>query len=106
MLRRILLSVLAIAFGAMAARAADLPARSRLGAIFADPAEVPRYAYRTDEYRTYEYPVVFAPEVYIPPLVAGYYGKPNSYIYSPYYGGPDSAWEFRLPYACGFYGYC
>jgi hypothetical protein len=39
-------------------------------------------------------------------LVAGYYGKPNSYFYSPYYGA-SQYWNFaRLPYACGFYGYC
>jgi len=44
--------------------------------------------------------------VYIPPLVAGYYGKPNSYYYAPYYGAPLNYTFTRLPYACGFYAYC
>lgn len=102
MLRRVLLSVLAIAVSGTAARAADLPAHSRLGAIFVEPVPAPRYAYRTYETRVVEY----APEVDVRPWVTGYYGKPNSYYYSAYYGTPYIAWGFRLPYACGFYGYC
>jgi hypothetical protein len=103
MLRRITLAVFAVAATAMAAGAADLPAQSRLGAVFAEPVAVPppAYAYRATGYRT-----VYAPQVDIPPLVAGYYGKPNSYIYSPYYGAPLDYNFARLPYACGFYGYC
>jgi hypothetical protein len=104
MLRRITLAVFAVAASAIAAGAADLPVRSRLGAVFADPAPVQApaaYAYRANGYAT-----VYAPPVDIPPLVAGYYGKPNSYFYSPYYG-ESQVWNFtRLPYACGFYGYC
>ena len=104
MLRRIMLAVFAIAAGGMSASAADLPVQSRLGAVFADPPPVQEpaaYAYRADGYTT-----VYAPPVDIPPLVAGYYGKPNSYFYSPYYG-ESQYWNFaRLPYACGFHGYC
>jgi hypothetical protein len=104
MLRRMTLVVFAIAVSGMAAGAADLPAQSRLGAVFADPPAVQApdtYAYRANGYAT-----VYAPPVDIRPLVAGYYGKPNSYFYRPYYG-ESQYWNFaRLPYACGFYGYC
>jgi hypothetical protein len=85
----------------MAARAADLPVQSRLGAVFAQPYEAAAYPYPI-----YGNPTVYAPPVDIPPLVAGYYGKPNSYYYSPYYGGSFYGIYARLPYACGFYGYC
>jgi hypothetical protein len=41
----------------------------------------------------------------------GYYGRPFNYYYQgDYYGGPyeptGAGWFFRLPYACGVYGYC
>jgi hypothetical protein len=104
MLRKITPVVFAIAVTAMAASAADLPVHSRLGAVFAEPPPVQApaaYAYRANGYVT-----VYAPPVDIPPLVAGYYGKPNSYYYSPYYGAPLDYSFVRLPYACGFYGYC
>lgn len=104
MLRRITLAVFAIAAAGMPAGAADLPVQSPLGAVFADPPpyQAPAaYAYRADGYVT-----VYAPPVDIPPLVAGYYGKPNSYYYAPYYGTPLNYDFSRLPYACGFYGYC
>ena len=103
MLRRIVLAVFAIAVSGMTASAADLPVQSRLGAVFAEPApyQTPAYAYRA-----YGYTTAYAPEVDIRPLVAGYYGKPNSYYYSPYYGRPLDYDFTRLPYACGFYGYC
>jgi hypothetical protein len=104
MLRRIMLATFAIAAAGMSAGAADLPVQSRLGAVFADPPAVrtpDAYAYRANGYAT-----AYAPPVDIRPLVAGYYGKPNSYFYSPYYG-ESQYWNFaRLPYACGFYGYC
>jgi hypothetical protein len=102
MLRRMMLAVFAIAVSATAASAADLPVQSRLGAIFADP---PPYQAPATGYRI-SYPALYAPPVDIPPLVAGYYGKPNSYFYSPYYGGSLYYNFARLPYACGFHGYC
>jgi hypothetical protein len=39
----------------------------------------------------------------------GYYGRPFDYYYQgDYYGGPydGPGYFFRLPYACGVYGYC
>jgi hypothetical protein len=103
MLRRITLAVFAIALSGMAASTADLPVQSRLGAVFADP---PPYQAPAATYPVYNYTTVYAPPVDIPPLVAGYYGKPNSYFYSPYYGRPLLYDFARLPYACGFHGYC
>jgi hypothetical protein len=96
----ILLSAFAVAVMAMPARAADLPVRSRLGAVFAEPAEVAAADRATD-----------APAgVYVPWVAAralpGYYGRPNSFAYTPYYGSSPDAWASRLPYACHFYGYC
>jgi len=40
--------------------------------------------------------------------LAGYYGRPFDYYYQgDYYGGgPYPGYFFRLPYACGVYGYC
>ena len=104
MLRRITLAVFAIAAAGISASAADLPVQSRLGAVFADPP--PAYQTPVTAYGAYAYTTVYAPPVDIPPLVAGYYGKPNSYYYSPYYGRPLDYDFARLPYACGFYGYC
>jgi hypothetical protein len=99
--RSIPLAAFALATAVSAAGAADLAVQSPLGAVFADPAPPPRLYVA----RTYGYPI-YAPQVDIRPLVAGYYGKPNSYLYSPYYGG-SLYWNFaRLPYACGFHGYC
>jgi hypothetical protein len=37
----------------------------------------------------------------------GYYGRAWSYDYQgAYYGGPQVDYWWRLPYACGIYGYC
>ena len=37
----------------------------------------------------------------------GYYGRAFDYDYQgPYYGGPNVGYFWRLPYACGVYGYC
>ena len=94
---RLLVLATAVLGVASAAHAADLPVNSRLGAIFATPppmrAAAPRVVVKE------EYETVFAPEVDIPPLVNGYYGKPRSYLYRSYYGtSPDLIFE-RLPYA-------
>jgi hypothetical protein len=55
---------------------------------------------------------------YVPPLAGsallpgssalpGYYGRAFDYDYQgPYYGGPYLSYWYRLPYACGVYGYC
>jgi hypothetical protein len=96
-----------IVFSGTSALAADLPPNTKLGAVFAKPHVAPRPAFYGN---TYDYPIfVFAPEVHIPPLVNGYYGKPFSYYYRSYYGSEGAALAdayLRLPYACGFHGYC
>jgi hypothetical protein len=98
--RRIVLGFFAIALTTMPVRAADLPVHSRLGAVFAEPSEAAL------GYRGYDTPVVVvAPVLAIRPL-PGYYGRPNSFYYSPYYDSSVGDWAFRLPYACSFYGYC
>ena len=39
--------------------------------------------------------------------IPGYYGRAFDYDYQgPYYGGPYVGYFWRLPYACGVYGYC
>ena len=62
------------------------------------------------EVETYDYPLFgFAPQIDVRPIVGGYYGNPGSYYYRPYYGSEAAALTdayTRLPYACGFYGYC
>ena len=106
MSRRVMLSVFAVALTAMAADAADLPTQSRLGAIFAEPAEVPPTAYRTSEYSAPVIPYNLLPN---PLWNRGtyYYGSSWSYQYpGPYYGGPYVSEAVRLPYVCGLYGYC
>jgi hypothetical protein len=89
------------------------------------PPGLPRahYNYRTT--------IVYAPAapVYVedPPLISpppttpilpgsstlpGYYGRPFDYYYQGAYYGDDGSspgytgYFFRLPYACGVYGYC
>ncbi len=104
--RRIMLSVFALATGGMTASAADLPTQSRLGAIFAEPAEV-----RVEVYREREYSAPIIPYNLLPnPLWnrgTYNYGSSWSYYYpGPYYGGPYVSYAVRLPYVCGLYGYC
>jgi len=105
MLRRIMLSVLALACTGVAADAADLPAQSKIGAIFAEPAAVPVRVEHPGPYtaRIIGYTIANG-------LVArgGYnYGSPYAYFYNgPYYGGPYASDAPRLPYVCGLLGYC
>jgi hypothetical protein len=107
MFRAISLAAVLITTGATTVAAADLPPNTKLGAVFAKPRVTAPPA--VDVY-TYDYPLgVFAPQVDIPPLVNGYYGKPNSYYYRSYYGSEGGALAdayLRLPYACSFHGYC
>src|SRR5258706_6003528 len=87
MSRSMMLSVFAVAATAMTANAADLPARSRLGAIFAEPEEVRVEVYRADEYPA---PIIGFNLLPNPPWARGgyYYGSSWSYYYPrPYYGG-------------------
>jgi hypothetical protein len=104
--RRIVLSVFVLAVSTMAAGAADLPARSKIGAIFAEPAEPAAVAYRTGEVSGPIIPYNLLP---VPPWNRGgyYYGSPwDSYYGGPYYGGDYYPAAVRLPYVCGLYGYC
>ena len=96
--RLTILCLLAAICSTQGARAADLPAYSRLGAVFAEPAEVVVI-------REPQVPLVYVPSVLIAPL-PGYYGRFNSFNYQSYYGTSPTEIFGRLPYACGTYGYC
>jgi hypothetical protein len=97
MSRRIMLSVFALMVAGVNASAADLPVQSRLGAIFAEPAE-----------REYSAPIIAYNRLPNPIWARGgyYYGSAWSYDSGPYYGGPTVFDGGRLPYVCGLYGYC
>lgn len=104
--RRMTLWVFAVAGAVTTASAADLPVQSRLGAIFAEPAEVGVDFYPAREYSA---PVIGYNLLPVLPWERGgyYYGSPWSYYYpGPYYGGPYYTEGARLPYVCGLYGYC
>ena len=103
--RRIMLSVFALAVSAVTASAADLPAQSRLGAIFAEPSEARPYAIRP---RKYPAPIIAYNAFPNLPWASGgyYYGSPYYYYRREYYGGPYYGNGARLPYVCGLYGYC
>jgi hypothetical protein len=103
---KIMLSVFALAVGATAAGAADLPTQSRLGAIFAEPSEV---GTRVDRSRERAAPIIPFNGLPNPIWARGgyYYGSSWSYFDGgPYYGGPLVFSGGRLPYVCGLYGYC
>jgi hypothetical protein len=100
MLSRLALSAIALALTGTAASAADLPARSRLGAIFAEPAEV------GPAYRSAEVTVVDVPWMATSPRVPGYYGRPGDFYYTSYYGTDPGIIFGRLPYACWYYSNC
>jgi hypothetical protein len=107
MLRAVLLSIVGVAAMGATALAADLPARSRIGAIFAEPAPSHRPV-RIVRDKEKDYPESALYRFRIPPPVPGYYGRPNDFYYRSYYED-RSAISFyfdRLPYACGLYGYC
>ena len=97
----------ACALCAAPADAADLAGHSRLGAVFAEPLPKTRRVVVAEKERPVEEPIVtYAPEVEIPTIVHGYYGKPNSYYYRSYYGTRPETIFSRAPYGCGWYGYC
>jgi hypothetical protein len=104
--RRIMLSIFVTVVSGIAANAADLPLQSKLGAIFAEPAEVRADADRSEKHVA---PVIAFNLLPNPPWNRGgaYYGSSWSYYYpGPYYGGPYDTDGARLPYVCGFFGYC
>ncbi len=95
--RRIMLSVFAIAVTAATARAADLPAQSRLGAIFAEPAEVRTRADRSRERVAPIIPFNMLPN---PIWARGgyYYGSSWSYITA----GPPCLTAAACPMSAAF----
>ena len=105
MFRKASLSVFAVAASGIAATAADLPVRSQIGAIFAEPAEaLPPVV--VDHYVEIEAPIISYTNLPDPVWNRGNYNYGSSWSWynpGPYYGGPY--WN-RLPYACGVYGYC
>ncbi|MFZ5735885.1 MAG: hypothetical protein ACOY6K_03235 [Pseudomonadota bacterium] len=103
MLRLVLVLLIAWPL-AQPARAADLPMHGKIGRIFAEPQPKPRGVRPSLEMESGS--PVYAPEVDVPPIVHGYYGKPRSYLYRSYYGTDPGLIFGRLPYACGWYGYC
>ena len=110
MSRRIMLSVFVVALAASAvpAGAADLSTQSRLGAIFAEPVVVASRgrACSRSTTRRRSFPTICLPN---PPWNRGNYNYGSSWSFyypGPYYGGPYDTDGARLPYVCGFYGYC
>lgn len=106
MSHRIVRCIFALAISGTTADAADLSKQSRLGAIFAEPAPVPVAVYRPVRYEAPIIPYNLLPN---PPWNRGNYNYGSSWSYyypGPYYGGPYDTDGARLPYVCGFYGYC
>jgi hypothetical protein len=102
-----MLSLLLTVATACATFGADLPAHRRGYApppqVYVAPAPPPVYV---------EDPALISPPT-TPILpgsstLPGYYGRAFDYYYQgDYYGGgPYPGYFFRLPYACGVYGYC
>jgi hypothetical protein len=98
---RFALSAIALALTGMAASAADLPGRTTLGEIFAEPSVDRGATYGSDENSF----TINRPEANSPQL-PGYYGKAGDFYYTPYYGTPSKVIFGRLPYRCGFFGLC
>lgn len=89
------------------AQAADMPVHSRIGAIFAEPAS-PAPPVRVVQEKEKDYPESALYRFRLQPPLPGYYGKASDFYYRPYYGDRSAISYYfdRLPYACGFYGYC
>ena len=100
MLLRLAFSVVALAVTAGVAGAADLPAGTKIGEIFAAPPR-DKNAYRPGNV----FAAVF-PEVRNSPRVPGYYGRPGDFYYRTYYGTKPDVIYGRLPYACWWSGTC
>ena len=101
MLFRPTLTMIALIATTMAAVAADLPAGSRIGEIFASPPKTRHAAYRESD----PFVAIF-PKEQNSPRVPGYYGRPGDFYYRSYYGTPPDVIHGRLPYACWWSGSC
>ena len=100
-------AAVALAIG-VPADAADLPTQSRLGAVFADPVVVTPRVVVVQRVRD-EPPIIPYNLLPTPPWNRGNYNYGSSWSYyypGPYYGSPYDTDGARLPYVCGFYGYC
>jgi len=107
MLRSTLPVLLTIA-ATSAAQAADLPAHHRR---YAPPPQVYGAAPPPPPVYVEDPPLISPPTTPILPgssTLPGYYGRPFDYYYQGAYygGGPYPSYFWRLPYACGVYGYC
>src|ERR1035437_2891735 len=99
-----MLSVFPLALSGTTADAAAPPTQIRLGAIFAEPADVHPAAYRSREVSAPVIPYNLLPN---PPWNRGgyYYGSSWSYYNGgPYYGG--AFFSARPPYLFGLFLYC
>lgn len=92
---------LTLAMSAPVVRAADLPPRTSLGEIFAEPRPDRVAVVREDSYAA-----EIAPWVNNSPWVPDYYGRPGNFYYRSYYGTPLTDIYSRFPYACKFYASC
>ena len=107
---RITLSVfaaLALAASTTISNAADLSTQSRLGTIFAEPAARSRVVV-VQPVRD-EAPIIPYNLLPNPNWNRGNYNYGSSWSFynpGPYYGGPYDTDGARLPYVCGFFGYC
>ena len=107
--------LMAAIFPVWSAAAADLPGsgagvhrKAPPGYVRRAPVEEPSDVLFTPSDGRVPY-VRFPPPTPLLPgssALPGYYGSHFSYEYQPYYGGPNLSYWYRLPYACGVYGYC
>lgn len=112
---RWMVPALAVMLTVSAAIAADLPATPKRRAA-APPQEPPKVYVETDPdalispaygIGSYIRNLPGTPLLPGSSTLPGYYGRAFSYDYQgPYYGGPQVGYFWRLPYACGIYGYC
>ncbi len=98
---KMFVAALVLAMTGPSAHAADLPARSHIGEIFAAPAGKLPPGYRPRKRAT-----DISLWTILPPRVPGNYGRPGDFEYSSYYGTRPGLIFGRLPYACGFVGTC
>ena len=101
MLSRITVAALAVVAATAAATAADLPAQTRLGTVFAEPIVPPPAGPLVKDL-----PMPFVPWLGTSPRVAGLYGQPGDFYYTNYYGTSWLLIFSRMPYSCAFYGRC
>ena len=110
---RWLLPVLCTITVAQSAFGADLPAY--VNRRYAPPPQVYGGRVAPPPVEVEDTPLISAPSTPLLPgssTLPGNYGRPFDYYYQGAYYGDDggspgySSYFFRLPYACGVYGYC